>query len=63
MSISKVGYQIYMREVKNRVMTDIMRKGNSKSAPTTQTITNEIVTRWNSLPEYSREFYKKKAGK
>ena len=63
MSISKIGYQIHMCEVKTRVTNDIINKLNLTNAPSRQTILNEITRRWNSLPEYSREHYKRKATK
>tara|TARA_R110002074_G_scaffold16289_1_gene54708 strand:+ start:1755 stop:1997 length:243 start_codon:yes stop_codon:yes gene_type:complete len=63
MSVSKLGYQIYMSEVRTRVTNDIVKKLRHESEPTTQIVMNEITRRWNSLPDYSREHYKRKATK
>ena len=52
-----------MCEVRTRVTNDIINKLNLTNAPSRQTILNEITRRWNSLPEYSREHYKRKATK
>jgi len=63
MSVSKVGYSIYMSEVRTRVSIDIMRKMNLSLSPSSKIITNEILRRWNSLPESSKNFYNRKAKK
>ena len=63
MSVSKVGYSIYMSEVKSRVSIDIMRKMNLSLTPSSQIITNEIMRRWDSLPDSSKNFYNRKAKK
>ena len=55
------GYNLYMSEVRPRVVSDIQRnlKQGEKSAP--GAVMSEIGKRWKSLPESSRDIWNKKA--
>ena len=61
--VSEVGYNVYMCEVKSRVINDITRKPNVTKKPTKQALTNEITKRWLLLPDPSKNYYKNKAVK